>query len=187
MKSVGFAQVPAPSMAALADSAEGSVELTIPKVRKGFCVSSDLISGITFGKTPPGPISLHSQVTQHPEVHSAVQEMLLPTAVWMGKLLAKLCFLSPVRLSWSHLSGRARARAGCSLPVRASSDLGISGRVFWQEVWQFAWPGACLSPMDALPPGDEAAVWRGAAITAPQGDGFGTQGSAAPGVCVFVS
>lgn len=81
----------------------------------------------------------------------------------------------------------AKGKRGCFFPVRVISDLGIWGRVFLEEVWQFAWPGGCLSPMNALPRSGEAAVWRGAAITAPCCDGFVTQGSAAPGVCVFVS
>lgn len=89
------AQVLAPSMATLAGSAEGSVELIIPKVRKGFCVSSDLTSVVTCGKTPTGLIPLHSEVTQHPEVQSTVQEMLLLSALWVGKFFAKLWFLSP--------------------------------------------------------------------------------------------
>lgn len=68
-----FAQVPAPPMGTLVGSAEGSV-LIIPKVRKGLCVSSGLSSVINLAAhTPPGLISLHSEVTQHPQTQSTVQ------------------------------------------------------------------------------------------------------------------
>lgn len=140
---------------------------SLPKGERGSVWAVTSPQWLLLATHTPGLISLHAEVTQHPEVQSTVQEMFLPSALWTGMFLVKLWFLSPVSLYWCHLGGRQRARAGCSFPVRAVSDLGAWGRVFLQEVWQSAWPGGCLSPVNALSPSHEGAVWRGAAITAP--------------------
>lgn len=106
-------------------------------------------------------------------------------------LFSKCCCLllsgwesSLVPLSWWHLGGRWRARAWGSILWGYFWFGGLRKGIFAGSVAVcMAW-GLFVS-YGCSAPSDEATLWRGAAITAPQCDGFVTQGPAAPGgVCL---